>query len=102
MDADEFEDLRIATEGNYTGIGVEVTLEAGSIVVIAPIDGSPAARAGIRAGDSIIAIDGRPVGDGGLAETIASIRGEPGTLVNLTIGREAAAAPLEMRPGQSG
>jgi carboxyl-terminal processing protease len=95
MDADEFEDLRIATEGNYSGIGVEVTLESGVIVVIAPIDGSPAARAGIRAGDSIIAIDGQPIGDAGLAEAIASIRGEPGTVVNLTIGREAAAGPLE-------
>jgi carboxyl-terminal processing protease len=95
MDADEFEDLRIATEGNYSGIGVEVTLESGVIVVIAPIDGSPAAHAGIRAGDSIIAIDGQPIGDAGLAEAIASIRGEPGTVVNLTIGREAAAGPLE-------
>jgi carboxyl-terminal processing protease len=95
MDADEFEDLRIATEGNYSGIGVEVTHESGVIVVIAPIDGSPAARAGIRAGDSIIAIDSQPVGDAGLAEAIASIRGEPGTVVNLTVGREAAAGPLE-------
>jgi carboxyl-terminal processing protease len=95
MDADEFEDLRIATEGNYSGIGVEVTYESGVIVIIAPIDGSPAARAGIRAGDSIIAIDGQPVGDAGLAEAIASIRGEPGTVVNLTIGREAAAGPLD-------
>lgn len=95
MDADEFEDLRIATEGNYSGIGVEVTRESGVIVVIAPIDGSPAARAGIRAGDKIIAIEGREIGDEGLAEAIASIRGEPGTVVNLTIGRETAPGPLE-------
>jgi len=95
MDADEFEDLRIATEGNYSGIGVEVTRESGVIVVIAPIDGSPAARVGIRAGDTIIAIEGRAIGDEGLAEAIASIRGEPGTVVNLTIGREAAPGPLE-------
>ncbi len=95
MDADEFEDLRIATEGNYSGIGVEVTRESGVIVVITPIDGSPAARAGIRAGDTIIAIEGRAIGDEDLAEAIASIRGEPGTVVNLTIGREAAPGPLE-------
>ena len=95
MDADEFEDLRIATEGNYSGIGVEVTLESGVIVIIAPIDGSPAARAGIRAGDTIIAIDGRDVGNEGLAEASASIRGEPGTIVKLTIGREAIPGPLE-------
>jgi len=96
MDAGEFEDLRIATEGNYSGIGVEVTQEAGAIVVIAPIDGSPAARAGIRPGDTIIAIDGHVLGSVGLAGAIAGIRGEPGTLVKLTIGREAAPKPLEI------
>ncbi|MGH8250164.1 MAG: S41 family peptidase [Steroidobacteraceae bacterium] len=95
MDAEEFEDLRIATEGNYSGIGVEVTLESGLIVVIAPIDGSPAARAGIRPGDTIIAINGRAIRDEKLADAIAGIRGEPGTVVNLTIGRASAPQPLE-------
>jgi carboxyl-terminal processing protease len=96
MDADEFEDLRIATEGNYSGIGVEVTLESGVIVVIAPIDGSPAARAGIRAGDTILGIDGRAIENEGLAHAIASIRGEPGTVVKLRIGRESAESPLDL------
>jgi carboxyl-terminal processing protease len=90
MDADEFEDLRIATEGNYSGIGVEVALESGVIVVIAPIDGSPAARAGIRPGDSIVGIEGRRLEDMTLAEAIAMIRGEPGTIINLTLARDAA------------
>jgi carboxyl-terminal processing protease len=90
MNADEFEDLRIATEGNYSGIGVEVALESGVIVVIAPIDGSPAARAGIRPGDAIVGIEGRAVGDMALVEAIAAIRGEPGTVINLTLAREAA------------
>lgn len=89
MDADEFEDLRIATEGNYSGIGVEVALESGVIVVIAPIDGSPAARAGIRPGDAIVSIESRAIEDMELAEAIAKIRGEPGTVVNLTLAREA-------------
>ncbi|HEX9707755.1 MAG TPA: S41 family peptidase [Steroidobacteraceae bacterium] len=95
MDAEEFEDLRIATEGNYSGIGVEVALESGVLSVIAPIDGSPAARAGIRPGDAILGIDGRALGNGRLADAIASIRGEPGTIVTLTIGRESAPQPLE-------
>jgi carboxyl-terminal processing protease len=89
MNADEFEDLRIATEGNYSGIGVEVALESGVIVVIAPIDGSPAARAGIRPGDAIVGIEGRAVDDMPLVEAIAKIRGEPGTVINLTLAREA-------------
>jgi carboxyl-terminal processing protease len=88
MDADEFEDLRIATEGNYSGIGVEVALQSGVIVVVAPIDGSPAARAGIRPGDAIVGIEGRKVEDMELPEAIAEIRGEPGTIVNLTLARE--------------
>jgi carboxyl-terminal processing protease len=90
MNAEEFEDLRIATEGNYSGIGVEVALESGVIVVIAPIDGSPAARAGIRAGDAIVGIEGRAIEKMELVEAIAKIRGEPGTVVKLTLARDAA------------
>jgi carboxyl-terminal processing protease len=95
MDAGEFEDLKIATEGNYSGIGVEVTLESGAIIVISPIDASPAARAGIRAGDRIVAVDGQAVEGAALADSVARIRGEPGTVVKLSIGRQSAAAPLE-------
>ena len=95
MNADEFEELKIATEGNYSGIGVEVTLESGAIIVISPIDGSPAAGAGIRAGDKIVAVDGKAVEGTALADSVARIRGEPGTIVNLGIGRQSAAAPLK-------
>jgi carboxyl-terminal processing protease len=97
MSAEEFEDLRIATEGNYSGIGVEVTMESDLLTVIAPIDGSPAARAGIQPGDVILGIDGRPFRNERLDEAIESIRGDPGTVVRLTIGREAARDPLEYR-----
>jgi carboxyl-terminal processing protease len=95
MDAGEFEDLRIATEGNYSGIGIEVTVESGLLTVIAPLDGSPAARAGIRAGDTILSIDGRPLHSSRLNDAIAEIRGKPGTVVKLGIGREPLPEPLE-------
>jgi len=95
MDAEEFEDLRIATEGNYSGIGVEVTIDDDVLTVIAPLDGSPAARAGIRAGDTILSIDGQPVGGGPLGDAIASIRGAVGTVVKLGIAREPLPQPLE-------
>lgn len=88
MDKDEFDDLKIATEGNYSGIGVEVTIEDHLLTVIAPLDGSPAARAGIRPGDAILAIDGKPVGNAPLDEAIGRIRGKAGTHVKLGIGRE--------------
>jgi len=95
MDADEFEDLRIATEGNYSGIGVEVTIADGLLTVIAPLDGSPAARAGVLAGDTILSIDGRPLRAGPLDEAIAEIRGKPGTVVKLGVGRAPLPDPLE-------
>jgi carboxyl-terminal processing protease len=95
MEAGEFEELKIATAGNYSGIGVEVTLEDGAIIVISPIDASPAARAGIRAGDRIIAVDGQAVAGAALTDSIARIRGKPGTVVHLSVGRQAAAAPIE-------
>lgn len=96
MDRDEFEDLRISTEGRYSGIGIEVTLQSGAIVVIAPIDDSPAARAGVRPGDRILAIDGRAIDGAALSDSIARIRGEPGTVVRLTLGRSLTAGPLEL------
>ena len=96
MSEAEFEDLKIATEGNYSGIGVEVTVEDDVITVIAPLDDSPAARAGIRPGDAIVSIDGRPLRNEPLIEAIASIRGEPGTVVRLGIGREPLPEPLEL------
>jgi carboxyl-terminal processing protease len=95
MNAEEFEDLRIATEGNYSGIGVEVSSEDGVLVVISPLDGSPAARAGIRAGDAILSIDGNVLRNEPMPEAIARIRGEPGTRVQLGIGRESVPQPLE-------
>jgi carboxyl-terminal processing protease len=95
MDRDEFEDLKIATEGNYSGIGVEVTAEEGVLTVIAPLDGSPAARAGIRPGDAILSIDGELLRNEALDEAIGRIRGEPGTVVRLGIGREPLPNPIE-------
>src|SRR5688572_18895075 len=96
MDKDEFEDLKIATEGNYSGIGVEVTAEEGVLIVIAPLDDSPAARAGIRPGDAILAIDGKLLRNEPLDVAIKRIRGEPGTVVKLGIGRDPLPKPLEL------
>jgi carboxyl-terminal processing protease len=66
------------------------------LTVIAPLDGSPAARAGIRAGDTILSIDGQAVGGGPLGDAIASIRGAVGTVVKLGIGREPLPQPIEL------
>ncbi len=84
------------TSGAYDGIGVEVMpLPDGSVRVIAPIDGTPAARAGIRSGDVITAVDGNNLTPES-HEGAGPLRGSPGTSVRLTVLREGAAKPLEI------
>lgn len=95
LDEDELEELRIASEGNYSGIGIEVSYEGGLIVVVAPIEGSPAERAGLRTGDLVVAIDGQEVKAVGLEQSVERMRGEPGTTVRVTIERATTAEPLD-------
>lgn len=94
LDPAELHDVRISTSGKYTGIGVEVGVEDGSIVVISPIDGSPAARAGILARDVIFSVDGMPVSGTDLEDTVTRMRGAAGTTVQLGILREGHDEPL--------
>jgi carboxyl-terminal processing protease len=77
------------TEGRFGGVGVEVDFQGEFVLVIAPIEGSPAARAGVRPGDRIIAIDSRAVRGKSSEELVREMRGAPGTKVVLTVRREA-------------
>ena len=95
LEEDELEDLMVASEGNYTGIGIEVSYEDGLIVVVAPFEGSPAQRAGLLTGDVIVAIDGQAVRTAGLGASVARMRGEPGTVVRVSVERGALAEPIE-------
>ena len=79
LDENEYLDIRISTTGSYSGVGLEVSTEGDSILIVAPIDDTPAHRAGIRAGDIIVAIDGRTVENEGLQETIRRMRGRAGS-----------------------
>ncbi|MGH8085493.1 MAG: S41 family peptidase [Lysobacter sp.] len=91
--ADNFEEQ---SRGNYDGIGVEIFRQPdGTLRVIAPIDDTPAARAGVKAGDLIVAIDGEPLTAGG-DDTSTTLRGEPGTAVELTIERDGLDKPLTL------
>jgi carboxyl-terminal processing protease len=88
-----YEDLRIDTKGNFTGIGIHITLRNGFVTVISPIEGTPAFKAGIQAQDRIIKVDDTPVDD--LRQAVNLMRGPKGTAVKVTILRKDVPEPLE-------
>jgi len=92
----DFAELRETTTGEFGGLGVEVGIENGLIKIIAPMDDSPAARAGIQAGDLIIKLDDTPAQEVTLGDTSELLRGEPGTKIRLTILREGVSDPFEV------
>jgi carboxyl-terminal processing protease len=94
LDAQQYDEMRATTTGSYSGVGIEVSAEDGRVVVVTPIDGSPAARAGVRAGDVVLAVDGRPVTPDRLEDTISRMRGVAGTQVRLAVGRAGEPDPL--------
>ncbi len=96
MDAKAFSDMKIQTRGEFGGLGLEVTMEDGLVKVISPIDDTPAAKAGIRTGDFVAAIDQAPIQGLALNDAIAKMRGAPGTKVTLTILRPGAKKPFDV------
>jgi len=96
VDALDFDNLRIQTEGNYGGLGLTVSMEDGAIKVVAPQEDTPAARAGVKAGDYITHIDGKLLYGQSLDEAIAVMRGKPGTKIALTLVRPGRDKPLDV------
>jgi carboxyl-terminal processing protease len=84
---EEYKDMKVETEGEFGGVGIEVELRDGKLIVIAPLQGSPAQKAGMRSGDRVIAIDGRDTSSMGINDAIHRMRGKPGTRVRLTVER---------------
>ena len=95
MTKEEHQDLLMETKGSFSGVGIEITIRDNTIVVVSPIEGSPAYEAGLEAGDRIIKIDDKPTTDMTLLDAVKHIRGEKGTKVRLTIMREGQEKPLE-------
>lgn len=96
LGADDYSNLQEDTTGEFGGLGVEVGIENGFIKIIAPMDDSPAARAGIQPGDLIIKLDDTPARDVTLGDTSDLLRGAPGTSIRLTILREGVAEPFDV------
>src|SRR5690606_14045032 len=92
---DDYEEVRISTTGNYSGIGLDVSIENGRVMVVSPLPGAPAAEAGIQPGDQLLAVDGVPVDIDDLEKTVSRMRGKAGTTVRLEVSRDGAENPLE-------
>ena len=95
LDAESFKEVRIETEGQFGGLGIEVTMENGFVKVVAPIEDTPAAHAGLKTGDLIIRLDDKAVKGLALSEAVRLMRGKPGTDIVLTVVREGESKPLK-------
>jgi carboxyl-terminal processing protease len=96
LNEEDYRELRVGTSGEFGGVGIEVGMEDGFLKVIAPIDDTPAARAGIKAGDTIIKLDDKTVKGMALDDAVKLMRGKPGTKIELTITREGREKPFDV------
>jgi carboxyl-terminal processing protease len=92
-----FEDMKVQTRGSFGGLGIEVTMENGLVKVVSPIDDTPAYKAGIKAGDLITHLDGKPVLGLSLNDAVDKMRGKVGTAIEITVRREGTAEPLKFK-----
>lgn len=96
MPPDIFKEMQVETQGSFGGLGIEITVKDRMLTVVAPIEGTPADRAGIHPGDRIVKVDGSPTKDMTLMEAVRKLRGAKGTSVTLTILREDSPGPFEL------
>ncbi|MFM8445476.1 MAG: S41 family peptidase [Methylococcus sp.] len=97
LDKEQYDELKVGTTGQFGGLGIEVGMENGFVKVIAPIDDTPAQKAGVKAGDLIIRLDDKPVKGLSLNDAVKIMRGEPGSPIILTIVREGAEQPIKVK-----
>lgn len=94
LDTDAYKELQIGTQGEFGGLGIEVTMEDGFIKVVSPIEDTPAFRAGIKTGDLIIKLDDTAVKGLSLSDAIKRMRGKPNTPITITVSRKGETKPL--------
>jgi carboxyl-terminal processing protease len=97
MPPEMYKEMQSETKGEFGGIGIEITIKDGFPTVIAPIEDTPAYKEGLKSGDHIIKIDGKPTKNMGLVDVVKMIRGAKGKPVTLTIFREGFTAPKDYR-----
>lgn len=97
LDAKAFKDMQESTAGEFGGLGIEITKDPQGVRVVSPIDDTPAAKAGVMAGDIIIKIDGKLASDRTLDQNVKLMRGKPNTDITLTIARKGLVKPLVIK-----
>jgi carboxyl-terminal processing protease len=95
MPPEMYKEMQVETEGHFGGLGIEITVRDDQLTVVSPIEGTPAYRAGLKAGDRIVKIDGEPTKDVSLIDAVRKMRGPKGTPVTVTIMREDFEAPKD-------
>lgn len=95
LEPDAFKELKVETEGQFGGLGIEITIKDNLLTIITPIEDTPAWKAGVMAGDRIVKIDGELTRNIELSDAVKKLRGKPGTEVQLTILRESENKVLE-------
>jgi carboxyl-terminal processing protease len=95
LDPESYREMQVETSGSFGGLGIEITLRDDILTVVSPIDGTPAYRAGLQAGDRIVKIDGLATKDMQLADAVKKMRGKPGTKVTISIVREGWTEPKD-------
>ena len=93
----EFQEMQESTNGEFFGVGVEITMENGQELVVAPIEDTPGYRAGLRSGDIIVAVDGQYTMEMSLSEASSKMRGKRGTEVELLVLHKGEQRPVTMR-----
>ena len=97
LDQDAYKDLQVGTQGEFGGLGIEVGSEDGFVKVVAPIEDTPAHRAGIQGGDLIIKLNGESLKGLSLNDAVKKMRGKPNTEVTLTVMRKGEPAPIDYK-----
>ncbi|MCL6641594.1 MAG: S41 family peptidase [Candidatus Rokubacteria bacterium] len=95
LDPESYREMQVETSGSFGGLGIEITLRDDVLTVVAPIEGTPAHRAGLAPGDRIVKIDGIVTKDMQLADAVKRMRGKPGTKVTISVMREGWAEPRD-------
>lgn len=95
LDPEAYKEVKVETEGEFGGLGIEIAIKDGLLTIIAPIDDTPAFRAGLKADDRIVKIEDELTRDITLMEAVKKLRGEPGSKVNITVMREGAEKLLD-------